>query len=111
MRRPDLLHSRSLNMETVQSSNVHSALYDYESEDFYIRFLRSGPDDIYRYPGRTIHEWVGFQNSNSKGQWVWNRPIGEGWPFVLMTQRDFWTADVDPDDVHPTARDFALRRR
>ena len=96
-------------METVASSNVHSALFNFETEEFFIRFIRSGPDDIYRYPYRTVHEWVGFQNSNSKGEWVWNRPIGENWPYELLTQRAWWSADTE--DVHPTVRDFAIRRQ
>lgn len=105
---PPLVHTRNVGMERVDSSNVHSALFDFETDELYIRFIRSGVDDIYRYPNRTYHEWVGFQNSKSKGAWVWNRPIDERWPYELLTQRAWF--GVDPGDVHPTVRDFAIRR-
>lgn len=102
--RRDLTTTRDVYTTEVQSSNVHSALFNNETEEFYVRFLRSGPDDIYRYPNRTSAEWVGFQNANSKGGWIWEHPIGEDWPYELMTTRAF--ADVDRRDVHPDVRDF-----
>lgn len=99
-----LITTRDVFTVEVQSSNVHSAIFNNQTEELYVRFLRSGPDDIYRYPGRTSSEWVGFLNSNSKGEWIWRKPIGENWPYELTTIRAF--SDVDRDEVHPEVRDF-----
>ena len=99
-----LVTARDVYSEEVNSSNVHSALFNNRTEELYVRFLRSGADDVYRYPNRTSSEWVGFQNANSKGAWIWKHPIGESWPYELLTMRDF--SDVSPDDVHPETRTF-----
>jgi hypothetical protein len=100
----DIRRARAVYSERVDSSNVHSALWNNETTDMYIRFLRSGPDDIYRYPDREAPEWVGFQNSASKGAWVWRHPIGENWPYELETMREY--RDIEPGDVDPGARTF-----
>jgi hypothetical protein len=90
--------------QTVSSSNVHSALYAFETDDFFVRFLRSGPDDIYVYPGRSPDEWDAFRTAISKGAWIWDNPIADGWSFDLLTTRRF--SHLDPPDVAPSARDF-----
>jgi hypothetical protein len=99
----DLLRATNPDWQVVSSSNVHSALYAPEPGDFYVRFLRSGPDDIYVYPNRTPEEWQSFRTAMSKGEWIWNNPIDENWSYDLLTTRDF---DVEPADVQPTVRDF-----
>lgn len=100
----DLVTARSVDWQTVSSSNVHSALFDEASQDFYVRFLRSGPDDIYVYPGRSESEWQDFRTALSKGSWIWNNPIAGGWAYDLLTTRDF--ADVAREDVVPNVRRF-----
>jgi hypothetical protein len=90
--------------QTVASSNVHSALYNESEEDFYVRFLRSGPDDIYVYPGREPSEWQDFRTATSKGAWIWDNPIDESWPYDLLTTRAF--TDVARDELHPDVRRF-----
>lgn len=107
-RTPRLLHSRDVEWEVVDSSNVHSALYDFQTLEFYVRFLRSGPDDIYRYHMTTPEEWADFMAADSKGGWIWDNAIDGNWPFDLLTQRAFWRAEVE--SVHPDVRRFALRR-
>jgi hypothetical protein len=103
--RPEaLVNARSVDWQTVSSSNVHSALYNEGDADFYVRFLRSGPDDIYVYPDRTPAEWESFRTATSKGGWIWEHAIGEDWPYDLLTTRDF--ADVARDDVVPDVRRF-----
>lgn len=99
-----LVNARDVYTVEVQSSNVHSALFNNRTEELFVRFLRSGADDIYRYPGRSSSEWVGFQNAGSKGAWIWKYPIGESWPYELLSTRDF--RDVAPEDVHPETRRF-----
>ena len=99
-----LVKARSVDWQTVASSNVHSALFNEADQDFYVRFLRSGPDDIYQYPNRSPSEWDDFRTAMSKGSWIWNNPIDEGWPYDLLTTRDF--ADVAREDLAPGVRDF-----
>lgn len=100
----DLVHARSVDWQTVDSSNVHSALFAETPGDFYVRFLRSGPDDIYVYPGRDPEEWADFRTAMSKGAWIWDNPIDGGWPFDLLTTRQF--RDVDRDRLAPLTRKF-----
>jgi hypothetical protein len=104
----DLTQARDVQWQTVASSNVHSALFN-ESEggDFYVRFLRSGPDDIYVYPDRDKSEWDSFLTATSKGAWIWAHPIREHWSYDLLTMRAF--RDVAPDDVAPGVRDFLFK--
>jgi len=104
----DLIHARRVDWVTVASSNVHSALFN-ESEggDFYVRFLRSGPDDIYIYPNREQSEWEDFRTATSKGGWIWDHPIDEGWSYDRLTTRDF--ADVARADLPPETRNFLER--
>lgn len=99
----DLLSARSVQWQTVASSNVHSALFA-EDRDFYVRFLRSGPDDIYVYPDRSPDEWDDFRTATSKGAWIWDNPIDENWPYDLLTTRAF--ADVDPTEQRQPIREF-----
>jgi len=105
VRPSDLIQARRVDWATVASSNVHSALWN-ESEggDLYVRFLRSGPDDIYIYPSRSESEWQAFRTAASKGGWIWDNPIAEDWPYELLTSRDYQHADRA--DMVPGVRDF-----
>lgn len=96
--------ARNPDWQTVSSSNVHSALYAFETDDFLVRFLRPGADDIYVYPSRSPDEWDAFRTALSKGEWIWENPIRESWPFDLLTTRAF--ADVERGDLDPNARKF-----
>lgn len=104
IRPTSLINARRVDWQTVASSNVHSALYNEGDGDFYVRFLRSGPDDIYIYPDRTPSEWDDFRTATSKGEWIWNNPIDDGWPYDLLTMRDF--ADVDAGEVPKPTQQF-----
>lgn len=105
VRPEDLIHARRVDWQTVDSSNVHSALYNESvGGDFYVRFLRSGPDDIYVYPDRDPAEWEEFRTATSKGKWIWNNPRDDNWPYELLTTRAF--ADVALADLHPDTRRF-----
>jgi len=92
-----LLRATNPEWQTVQSSNVHSALYAPDTLDFYVRFLRPGPDDIYVYPGREYQEWADFLNAASKGGWIWSNPIDGSWPFEQLTTRAW--RDLSREDV------------
>ncbi|MEF8887329.1 MAG: hypothetical protein V5A30_05935 [Haloarculaceae archaeon] len=101
----DLVNARDVQWQTVSSSDVHSALFN-ESEggDFYVRFLRSGPDAIYVYPDRDPSEWDDFRTAMSKGAWIWDNPRDEGWPHERLTTRAY--RDADRARLHPDVRRF-----
>lgn len=102
----DLLSARSVSWEVVDSSDVHSALFA-DGRDFYIRFLRSGPDAIYVYPDRVPTEWDSFRTADSKGSWVHNHPRAEGWPYDRLTTRSF--EHIDPTSRRRELREFLSR--
>jgi hypothetical protein len=105
VRPSDLIQARRVDWLKVASSNVHSALWN-ESEggDFYVRYLRSGPDDIYIYPGRSESEWQDFREAPSKGGWIHENPRDNNWPYKLLTSRDY--QDADRADMVPGVRGF-----
>jgi len=102
--RRTLLRAVNPEWEVVASSNVHSALFDPGTGELFVRFLRSGVDDIYVYEGRDQREWEDFRMAASKGSWIWSNPIADDWPYDLITMRAF--ADVERDDVDPPTRKF-----
>ena len=56
---------------TFQSSNVHSAIYDFGERELFIRFKRSvGQDAIYQYTNVPAREWQGLKSAASKGSYV-----------------------------------------
>jgi len=69
-------------MSSFSSSNVHSALYDYGQSELYVRYLRDGPDTIYRYWGVGPQTWSGLQSANSKGSYI-NRNIASDFPYSM----------------------------
>lgn len=73
---------------TFSSSNVHSALYDFGQQDLYVRYLRTGPDAIYRYWGVGARTWNGLVDANSKGSYI-NANIAYAFPYAFLTKGDF----------------------
>lgn len=56
---------------TFQSSNVHSAIYDFGERELFIRYLRSvGVDAIYQYTNVPAREWQGLKSAASKGSYI-----------------------------------------
>lgn len=101
----DLIHARTVEWQVVDSTDVHSALYNEDvGGDFYVRFLRAGPDAIYVYPDRSPAEWEDFRTALSKGGWIWEHPRAENWPYERLSTRDF--AHVEPTDVPKPTRQF-----
>jgi len=107
----DLIHARQVDWQLVASSNVHSALFNESESDFYVRFLRSGTDDIYIYPNRDPSEWDDFRTAMSKGGWIWDHPIDEDWPFERLTGgRAACVAVADRDTLPWESRQFLYKR-
>jgi|GEM_PF-3214099 len=87
---------------SFSSSNVHSALYDFGTNDLYVRYLRDGPDAIYRYQGVSAQTWSGLVDAGSKGGYI-NRNIAFDYPYTLLTMGDF------PQRGHGLDNDLARR--
>lgn len=55
---------------TFESSNVHSAIYDFGTQELTIRYLRDGTDAIYQYVNVSAQVWQGLVDASSKGSYV-----------------------------------------
>ena len=67
---PDVDKMERAPLETMptgsfQSSNVHSAIYDFGERTLDVRYLRDGPDAIYRYWNVPASEWQGLEAAAS----------------------------------------------
>jgi hypothetical protein len=52
---------------SFQSSNVHSALYDFGERELSVRYLRDGTDAVYLYLNVPASTWQGLVSASSKG--------------------------------------------
>lgn len=85
---------------TFDSSNVHSALYDFGTQECFIRYLRdAGADAIYQYVNLGAGVWNGLVNANSKGSYI-NANVAY----------DFRYAKVGRDEMLEAARDLPQGR-
>lgn len=73
---------------TFSSSNVHSALYDFGERQLFMRYLRTGPDVIYKYWNVDARTWQGLQDASSKGSYV-NANIAYEFRYALYGRDDF----------------------
>lgn len=87
---------------SFSSSNVHSALYDFGEAELMIRYLREGPDAIYRYEGVPPSTWDGLFNAQSKGSYI-NANIAFSYPYQKVGRDDF------PNRGHGLTKDLARR--
>jgi hypothetical protein len=87
---------------SFSSTNVHSALYDFGQNELYVRYLRDGPDAIYRYWSVGARTWSGLVDAGSKGGYI-NRNIAYDFPYTLLTKGDF------PQRGHGLDNDLARR--
>lgn len=55
---------------TFQSSNVHSAIYDFGERELFIRYLRQATDAVYQYTNVPAKTWQGLKQASSKGSYV-----------------------------------------
>lgn len=83
---------------TFESSNVHSALYDYGARELYLRFKRDAVDAIYRYDEFDASTWQGLLNASSKGSYV-NERIAFSYQYTKVTSSAMPgdTQDLDND--------------
>jgi len=87
---------------SFSSSNVHSALYDFGEMELFLRFLRDGPDAIYRYQQVPSQVWNGLTSANSKGSFV-NQYIAHQYVYTKLTSSSF------PDRGRGLKNDLARR--
>jgi hypothetical protein len=87
---------------TFESSNVHSALYDFGEIELYVRYLRDGADAIYQYWGVPASTWNGLVEAASKGSYI-NSNIAFDFPYSELSASDF------PDEGRGLTNDLARR--
>jgi len=87
---------------SFESSNVHSALYDFGEAELYVRYLRDGPDAIYRYDGVPPSTWDGLKEASSKGSSI-NENVAYSFNYTKLSASDF------PDNGRALANDLARR--
>lgn len=86
---------------TFQSSNVHSALYDFGERQLFCRYKRAGPDAIYQYWEVPAREWDGLKLATSKGSYI-NANIAFDYRYALFGRGDF-------PDRHAITSDIVTR--
>lgn len=85
---------------TFDSSNVHSALYDFGERELFLRFLRTNePDAVYQYTNVPASEWQGLVEAPSKGSYV-NANIAF----------EYFYAKTGRDELRATAEDLPQSR-
>lgn len=87
---------------SFSSSNVHSALYDFGQFELFVRYLRDGPDAIYRYRGVPPSTWDGLVEASSKGSFI-NEKIAYSFPYTQLSSSNF------PDRGRGLDNDLARR--
>ena len=73
---------------SFSSSNVHSGLYDFGEMELFMRYLRDGPDAIYRYRQVPAEIWQGLTSANSKGSFI-NRSVAYQYPYQQLSTSNF----------------------
>lgn len=73
---------------SFESSNVHSALYDFGESTLFVRYKRDGPDVIYQYWSVPPSEWQGLTQAASKGSYI-NANIATAYTYALFGRDDF----------------------
>ena len=88
-------------IETVQfsSSNLDEALFDFETQELYISFLREeGQSSLYAYTEVPTSEWAGLANAGSAGSYHYDS-IRLEFPYVEITNfHDRLPEGEMPDD-------------
>lgn len=73
---------------SFQSSNVHSALYDFGERDLFVRYLRDGSDAIYRYWDVPAQVWSALVEATSKGSFI-NENVAYEYRYALAGRDEF----------------------
>ena len=73
---------------SFESSNVHSAIYDWGERQLFVRYLRDGPDAIYQYWDVGPDTWDGLKMAGSKGSYV-NSQIAHSFTYALFAATSF----------------------
>lgn len=84
---------------TFTSSNVHSAIYDFGTQELTIRYLRDATDAIYQYVNVGAGVWNGLVQADSKGRYV-----------NLNIAYEFSYAKVGREELMEPARDLPQGR-
>ena len=89
MTRDDLLtFDGQVDMTRFDSSNLHSGLYNYLSQNLYIRFHNRPVDSIYVYLGVPQSIWAGLKAAASHGSYHYHN-IRMSFPYDRLTLSDW----------------------
>jgi len=96
----DLLAKERAPLDTMpassfESSNVHSAIYDFGTREMFIRYKRRATDAVYQYVDVPARTWNGLVSAGSKGSYV-NANIAT----------DFRYSKVGRDEMMEAAREL-----
>lgn len=70
---------------SFDSSNVHSALYDFGEMELFVRYLRdASADAIYRYDQLEAARWAALVDASSKGSYI-NEFIAFNYVYTELT--------------------------
>jgi len=83
---------------TFDSTNVHSALYDWGERELYIRYLRAGPDAVYQYWNVGPDTWDSLKLATSKGSYI-NANIAYEYEYALFGRDEFPTRQAITNDL------------
>lgn len=82
---------------SFQSSNVHSALYDFGGRELSVRYLRDGTDAVYLYLNFPTSEWQALLDASSKGRKI-NRDIAYDYRYYKTGRDDLPGRNAIADD-------------
>ena len=87
----DDIDGDTVRMQEFDSSNIHSALYQSETEDLYVRFHGhdDNPDRIYAYLGVDEDEWESWLKADSAGSYHYEN-IRMDYPYEELTSTTSW---------------------
>jgi len=82
---------------SFSSSNVHSALYDFEERELSVRYLRDGTDAVYLYLNVPASTWQGLVDASSKGSYI-NPNVAFEFRYFKLGRTDLPNRNAIADD-------------
>jgi len=79
---------------TFTSSNVHSAIYDYGTQELFIRYKRKATDAVYQYVNVPPSTWGALKDAGSKGSLV-NESIAYSYNYSKVGRDEMMEAARD----------------
>jgi hypothetical protein len=83
---------------SFESSNVHSALYDFGERTLFVRYLRDGTDAIYQYWDVPADTWNSLLLAGSKGTFI-NSSVAFDFQYAKFGRDEFPDRHVLDSDM------------